>query len=308
MVPDPDGYDEPVAPEDGSDDSDSDFDFEDQDDSDNSFPGIRKTPHKRTSRVDTRRVDNTDAVDEMLLAAATEDSIRDFMSGGASTSAVPSGHEFSGLNGFPASMAINCYNPEVVSDSEPEGDLLGPLVQMWMAPANGIEYTGQNYTDDVPQDAYSARRETRRLARLEKQDIRMLEYKLGRRLTHVGLVDLFCPLIYSFHFSYLILTQAEKSTIQLQRHHPELRDAWGDLEAAARIVEPQKAEQPSGLKVTLLPFQQESLYWMRNQEFGQYAGGLLAVSFALLLEIMPELTLNPGRTRWGTLILWVLWI
>ena len=93
----------------------------------------------------------------------------------------------------------------------------------------------------------------------------------------------------SILFSHLILIQAEKSTIQLQKHHPELRDAWGDLEVAVRMVEPQKAEQPSGLRVTLLPFQQESLYWMRNQEFGQYAGGLLAVSLALP-EIMIMLT------------------
>jgi DNA repair protein RAD16 len=67
-------------------------------------------------------------------------------------------------------------------------------------------------------------------------------------------------------------------------HHPELRDAWGDLEAAIRIVNPQKAEQPSGLRITLLPFQQESLYWMRMQESGKYAGGLLAVGPANLLE------------------------
>jgi DNA repair protein RAD16 len=110
-------------------------------------------------------------------------------------------------------------------------------------------------------------------------------------------------LIYSFYLSYLILTQAEKTTIQLQKHHPELRDAWGDLEVAVGVVEPKKAEQPSGLRAILLPFQQESLYWMRNQEFDQYAGGLLAVSLSLLLEIMLMLTLNLGRTRWGKLTL-----
>ena len=86
------------------------------------------------------------------------------------------------------------------------------------------------------------------------------------------------------------MTQAEKSTIQLHKHHPELRDAWGDLEATVRIVEPQKAEQPSGLRATLLPFQQESLYWMRKQEFGEYAGGLLAVSLVHLPGIYPMLT------------------
>ncbi|KAI0276155.1 SNF2 family N-terminal domain-containing protein [Russula aff. rugulosa BPL654] len=118
---------------------------------------------------------------------------------------------------------------------------------------NKGQWNAEYNADDTPQDTLSVRREARRQARLEKQDIRMLEYQLGRRLTH-----------------------AEKSTIQLQRHHPELRDAWGDLEAGVGIVVPQKAEQPSRLRATLLPFQQESLYWMRNQEFGQYAGGLLA--------------------------------
>ncbi|KAI9511285.1 SNF2 family N-terminal domain-containing protein [Russula earlei] len=107
--------------------------------------------------------------------------------------------------------------------------------------------------DGIHQDPSSARKDARRRSALEKREIRMLEIQLGRRLTH-----------------------AEKSTIQLHKHHHELRDAWGDIEATVEIVEPQKAEQPSGLKVTLLPFQQESLYWMRNQEFGQYAGGLLA--------------------------------
>ena len=91
----------------------------------------------------------------------------------------------------------------------------------------------------------------------------------------------------------MVLVQAERSTIQLQRHHPELRDAWGDLEVTVGIVEPQKAEQPSGLKVALLPFQQESLYWMRKQEFGQYAGGLLAVSLSYLLEFPLCLPKNP---------------
>jgi hypothetical protein len=42
---------------------------------------------------------------------------------------------------------------------------------------------------------------------------------------------------------------------------------------------------------------------MRNQEFGQYAGGLLAVSLALLFEIMRTLTVSLGRTRWGKLAL-----
>jgi DNA repair protein RAD16 len=315
IVPDSEvglGYDEPVAPEDESDDGDSDFeahDFEDEDDSDISFVGGRKTPHKRTSRVDIRHVDNPEAVEQMMFAAAAEASIRDFMSGGASTSAGSSGLNISGHPGLTAPAEFYYGDSDVVPDSEPEGDLLEPIVQTgWMTPAKGKgrnkgQWKAEYDADDIHQDPYSARREARRRSRLEKQDVRMLEYKLGRRLTYVGLADIFCSLTYSFYFSYLILTQAEKSTIQLQKHHPELRDAWGDLEAAVGTVEPQKAEQPSGLRVTLLPFQQESLYWMRNQEFGRYAGGLLAVSLALLLEIVLMLTLNLGRTKWGKLTL-----
>lgn len=33
---------------------------------------------------------------------------------------------------------------------------------------------------------------------------------------------------------------------------------------------------PPGLKLTLLPFQRESLYWMKEQEKGVWKGGMLA--------------------------------
>ncbi|GLB33300.1 putative SNF2 family N-terminal domain containing protein [Lyophyllum shimeji] len=72
------------------------------------------------------------------------------------------------------------------------------------------------------------------------------------------------------------LTYAEKSSIALHRHHPELKDVWGDLEESIPIVTPEKAEQPARLKLTLLPFQQESLFWMRKQEQGIWHGGMLA--------------------------------
>lgn len=72
------------------------------------------------------------------------------------------------------------------------------------------------------------------------------------------------------------LTYAEKSTLALHRHHAELKDVWGDLEDNIPIVLPQEAEQPTNLKLTLLPFQKESLFWMRNQEKGIWHGGMLA--------------------------------
>ena len=74
--------------------------------------------------------------------------------------------------------------------------------------------------------------------------------------------------------------QLEKNAIALKRHHPELEDVWGDLEKGVAVVVPQKADPPAGLKVTLLPFQQESLFWMRKQEKGVWKGGMLAVRFS----------------------------
>ncbi|CAE6511630.1 unnamed protein product [Rhizoctonia solani] len=90
------------------------------------------------------------------------------------------------------------------------------------------------------------------------------------------------------------LTPAERTTVMLaiqhpeledvwgyvdsvkQTDHPELEDVWGDLERTVKPVAPEKAPQPEGLKVTLLPFQQESLFWMRKQETGPWSGGMLA--------------------------------
>ncbi|KAJ7477236.1 SNF2 family N-terminal domain-containing protein [Mycena galericulata] len=72
------------------------------------------------------------------------------------------------------------------------------------------------------------------------------------------------------------LTYAEKSTIALRKHHPELKDVWGDLAANIPIVIPTKADQPANLKLTLLPFQRESLFWMKKQEAGIWNGGMLA--------------------------------
>ncbi|OAX40604.1 hypothetical protein K503DRAFT_687226 [Rhizopogon vinicolor AM-OR11-026] len=72
------------------------------------------------------------------------------------------------------------------------------------------------------------------------------------------------------------LTWAEKTSLALKKHHPELKNVWGDLESSIPIVVPDRARQPAGLKVLLLPFQLESLFWMREQENGIWHGGMLA--------------------------------
>ncbi|KAK2462283.1 hypothetical protein APHAL10511_005589 [Amanita phalloides] len=85
-----------------------------------------------------------------------------------------------------------------------------------------------------------------------KAEEKMLSSKLGRKLTH-----------------------AEKATVALHRYHPELRDVWGDL-STIPVNQPTMVPQPENLKLTLLPFQRESLSWMQQQERSSWCGGILA--------------------------------
>lgn len=57
--------------------------------------------------------------------------------------------------------------------------------------------------------------------------------------------------------------------------HPELRSIWADLRKRKRI-EIQQDPQPDGLTLTMLPFQLEGLFWLRNQEKTEFRGGILA--------------------------------
>ncbi|EIN10186.1 hypothetical protein PUNSTDRAFT_64262 [Punctularia strigosozonata HHB-11173 SS5] len=93
------------------------------------------------------------------------------------------------------------------------------------------------------------------------------------------------------------LTHAEKTALALRRQHPELKHAWGDLQAKVEVVQPQKAPQPEGLKVTLLPFQQESLFWMRKQEQGPWSGGILADEMGMgkTIQIISLLVSDPRK-------------
>ncbi|KAG8913553.1 DNA repair protein rad16, partial [Tulasnella sp. 418] len=101
------------------------------------------------------------------------------------------------------------------------------------------------------------RREERKLKKAELSDRKKMERAEAKRLGRK-------------------LTVAEKTTLALHHHHPELKDVWGNLERTVKPIQPERAEQPDGLKVTLLGFQQESLFWMRKQEKGIWRGGCLA--------------------------------
>lgn len=90
------------------------------------------------------------------------------------------------------------------------------------------------------------------------------------------------------------LTQGEKNACSLKVHHPDLVDVWGDLQKRVKVIKPVTMEAHPSLKLTLLPFQKESLYWMRKQEEGPWRGGMLAdesKSFNLVHSFLPWLTL-----------------
>jgi hypothetical protein len=200
-----------VTPEGESDDGDPDFeasepDSEDEDDRDITLLNIRKLPHKRTSRVDVSHFGDIEEVEEIMFAAAAEDSIRNIMNGSASTSAGSSNCNVSGRTALDAATGYYFADLDIAPDSDPEGELLVAaypedepvMLQRGMNPGmgrgrnNGYKKT-ESDGNDVHHDVFSARREARRRSRLDKQDIRMLEYQLGRRLTYVGLAGNFQP-------------------------------------------------------------------------------------------------------------------
>lgn len=71
------------------------------------------------------------------------------------------------------------------------------------------------------------------------------------------------------------LTPFQRRSNRLFEHHPELKDTFKRLEDLPPKTA-QRAKQPDGMKLTLLPFQQEALHWMVEQEKSKYNGGILA--------------------------------
>lgn len=62
---------------------------------------------------------------------------------------------------------------------------------------------------------------------------------------------------------------------QLLHRHPELATVWDELDQRPKIPV-EKATQPDGLSLTMLPFQLEGLNWLRAQEQTLFRGGILA--------------------------------
>lgn len=210
-----------------SDDSGSEFevaelDSEDEEERDITFCNRngRKLSHKRKSSTAVRHFDDPEDEEQVLFEVALKTSIRD-TNRGASTSAGSTSRSVSKRSVLAtAAAAVEQHfameqgfgiNLGVVPDSEFEGSVLvltssedEPIVQRGKTDLgkgsgrNKGQGKTEHDTDSTHHDYFSARREARRLSRPEKQQIRMLEYKHGRRLTHVGLAGNFYTLTYPF--------------------------------------------------------------------------------------------------------------
>jgi hypothetical protein len=198
------------------DDSDSEFeggdlisDDDDGDDSDEGFTlrGGRKSPYKKAPRVKVMDYDDPEEDEEIMLNAAIAASIRHSTDGGASTSATHASRTVSTRATRAAATAERRLAMEqgvpigsdVVLDSDPEGEILtlidseDELISKKSKSRSGNrknkkkekEKTENSNSPDL--DYFSARREARKHTSLEKQQIRMLEHQLNRRLTYVSL-------------------------------------------------------------------------------------------------------------------------
>jgi DNA repair protein RAD16 len=292
-------YDENVSIEE-SDDSASDFEASEDESEEDFVIKTRKIPNKRSLPImDEGFLDDEDD-DEIMIDAAIRESLRtvrldsDARNGiGSSRSSVPSNPAAAlraaaaelrlarashviDVDAFEEPFSISDSDTPTSSDEEALPKSKGKTSKKSATIRDTISTKFMSMSErrklnsEQRKLASAARRENR------KEENAMVK-QLGRKLTYVRI-----PTSSNSFSEDLNPIQAEKSTIALRKQHPELKDVWGDLEKSIPIVVPQKAEQPANLKVTLLPFQQESLFWMRKQEQGVWHGGMLAVRLRLL--------------------------
>ncbi|KAJ1813733.1 DNA repair protein rad16, partial [Coemansia sp. RSA 2598] len=81
---------------------------------------------------------------------------------------------------------------------------------------------------------------------------------------------------------------------KLFQSHPHLRHTWSSLGSQPQ---PQKISQPADLKIKLLPFQQEGVWWMSQQESTVFHGGILADEMGMgkTLQTIALMLVNRGK-------------
>ncbi|KAJ2401376.1 DNA repair protein rad16, partial [Coemansia sp. RSA 2559] len=80
-------------------------------------------------------------------------------------------------------------------------------------------------------------------------------------------------------------------------NHPHLRHVWSSLEPATADKATRMIEQPESLKMQLLPFQREGVWWMAQQESSVFRGGILADEMGMgkTLQTIALLLVNRGK-------------
>lgn len=90
-----------------------------------------------------------------------------------------------------------------------------------------------------------------------------------------------------------------RTTNKLYEHHPELKDVFPYLQSVDKI-KVERAPQPDGMTIRLLPFQLEGLNWLMKQEDGEFGGGVLADEMGMgktiqtIALFMTDLTKRPN--------------
>lgn len=92
-----------------------------------------------------------------------------------------------------------------------------------------------------------------------------------------------------------------RMTGKLYEMHPDLKDVFPNLETAERI-KPERAVQPDGMSISLLPFQLEGLNWLVKQEEGIYNGGILADEMGMGKTIQTIALFLHDRTKRPSLV------
>lgn len=92
-----------------------------------------------------------------------------------------------------------------------------------------------------------------------------------------------------------------RATNRLYEHHPHLKDVFPYLQSLERI-KVERAVQPPGMTIKLLPFQLEGLNWLLKQEDGEFHGGILADEMGMGKTIQTIALFLTDRTKKPNLV------